>query len=121
MSRLSVLRSLLLAYAAAIVAIALTPRALSIQPYPPKPGGLSDFVGNIALFVPLGLLIPLIWPQLRSLTPVAVIAAGSSATIELLQLVIPGRSPSLQDIALNTLGAVIGAILFLEILDNRGQ
>jgi glycopeptide antibiotics resistance protein len=121
MSRLSLLRSLLLGYAAAIAALTLTPRAASVAPYPPESGGLSDFVGNIALFVPLGLLLPLIWPRLRSLSPIVVIAAGCSVAIELFQLVIPGRSASVNDVTLNILGALTGAVLFFEFLDHRGR
>jgi glycopeptide antibiotics resistance protein len=66
----------------------------------------------MALFVPLGWLLPMIWPQLRSLQRVVVAAAASSIAIELVQFAIPGRSPTTDDVLLNTVGGLIGAIMF---------
>jgi glycopeptide antibiotics resistance protein len=74
---------------------------------------IGSLVGNIALFIPLGWLLPMIWPQLRSLQGVVVAAAACSIAIELVQFLIPGRSPTTDDVLLNTLGGLIGAIMFL--------
>jgi glycopeptide antibiotics resistance protein len=73
---------------------------------------IGSLVGNVALFVPLGWLLPMTWPQLRSLQRVLVAAAACSIAIELVQFAIPGRSPATDDVLLNTLGGLIGAIMF---------
>jgi glycopeptide antibiotics resistance protein len=79
------------------------------------PGWVSDdmveFAANVALFLPLGFLGPLLlsrWPV------VAWAALGFSASlmIELGQLAaLPARSPAWYDVAANTLGALLGALV----------
>ncbi|SDX17099.1 VanZ like family protein [Arthrobacter sp. cf158] len=70
-----------------------------------------EFVANIALFVPLGLLVRLLRPTLWNWWPVALLAVVSSVAIEVLQLVIPGRVTALSDVIANTLGALAGLAL----------
>lgn len=69
---------------------------------------LADLVANVGLFVPFGLAAG--W---RAKSPWRVVLAGAllSTTVELLQMVIPGRDPSLRDILSNTTGAALGAML----------
>ncbi len=84
-------------------------RYLSTEPTTPV-----DAAGNVALFVPVGVAL---WFLLRvplrlrfATTPLAVtLGAATSAVIEWLQVFVPGRYPSVIDIACNTAGAYIGA------------
>jgi len=66
-----------------------------------------EFAANIALFVPFGLLLAASWPQL---SPWAIVLLGfaTSATIELVQILLPSRYPTVSDVIANTLGAAIG-------------
>jgi glycopeptide antibiotics resistance protein len=64
-----------------------------------------DLLGNIALFAPLG--GSLRWLGLR-LRPAVALGAGLSAVIEIVQLGIPGRFTSTDDLILNTVGAAVG-------------
>lgn len=66
-----------------------------------------EFVANIVLFVPFGLLAALAWPRLNFWW---VILAGfsTSAVIELVQLVVPERVSTISDVIANTLGTAIG-------------
>lgn len=73
---------------------------------------VGSVVGNIALFIPLGWLLPMVWSELRSLPRVVVTAAACSIAIELVQFAIPGRFPTTDDVLLNTVGGLIGAIMF---------
>jgi len=118
MSRRRVLLSVFLGYATVLAAVTLTPRAAPVAE-PAQHGGFSDFVGNIVLFVPFGLLIPMIWPHLRSLKLIVIAAGICSISIETLQLLVPGRLASASDVPLNILGALTGAVLVLEFLDQR--
>lgn len=74
---------------------------------------LVEFSANVALFVPLGILLPLAIGSLRAgafwLTPP--IALAISTGIELAQRDIPGRVSDPRDLVSNTLGAVLGVLI----------
>ena len=67
--------------------------------------GLADAILNVLLFVPLGAVL-----DSRGVSWRKILLAGfaTSASIELLQVIIPGRNPSFGDLVFNTLGAVAG-------------
>lgn len=71
----------------------------------------SMLVGNVAMFVPLGLLLPLRWP---GLTAPRALAAGVciDLVIEVVQPVF-GRSFDMEDLVCNTLGVLIGLAGYL--------
>jgi glycopeptide antibiotics resistance protein len=74
---------------------------------------LVPVLGNIALFVPLGWLLPMTWPTLRSFGRIVLVGAACSAIIEACQLLfVSGRSPTVDDVIFNALGAAIGGIMF---------
>lgn len=76
-----------------------------------------QFLMNVALFVPLGILLPLLLVRYES--AVRVVRAGFmlSVAIEVAQYVIyvafaSGRSTDIDDVIANTLGAVVGYLVF---------
>jgi len=71
-----------------------------------------EALANVALFVPLGLLLP---AATRWRPWVAVpVGAVFSTLIEISQLLfLPHRFPTVQDVVMNTLGAAIGAAVVL--------
>lgn len=75
------------------------------------PGYIMNTILNIILFVPLGVFLPAIWPQYRSLSRVAAAGLAFSLSIELLQL-FNWRLTDVDDLLTNTLGAVLGFYLF---------
>jgi glycopeptide antibiotics resistance protein len=72
---------------------------------------LLDYVGNVALFVPLG--IGLAWRFRLPVARVAVVAAVASGAIETWQAVVvpQQRNGDVNDVLLNTTGALVGAWL----------
>lgn len=78
-----------------------------------------EFGANIALFVPLGVLLPLALGPGRTLTPMGagLVGLAASLLIELAQLGIPGRVSSPFDVLANTLGAALGAVLLAAVRD----
>jgi len=67
-----------------------------------------EALANVALFVPLGLLLPLA-TRARPWSAVPT-GAALSTLIELTQLAfLPHRFATVQDVVLNTLGAALGA------------
>lgn len=69
---------------------------------------LADALLNVGLFLPFGLAGG--WRG-KSFWKVMIAGALLSTTIELLQLLVPGRDPELRDILANTAGAALGAAL----------
>ena len=72
---------------------------------------LVNFVGNILIFLPLGLLPPLLWKKMERLWKAALLGCGVSVCIELTQLLLP-RGTDIDDVWLNTLGAALGYGVF---------
>ena len=80
---------------------------------------LIDVIGNMVVFMPLGFglagaLRQATWPQTLRLAAMG--GFGLSLTIELFQLTIPSRTTDIDDLIFNTLGAVIGALVFILLL-----
>lgn len=70
-----------------------------------------NLAGNVLIFLPMGFLPPLLWRRLRHLWTVIPLAAGASCLIECLQLFL-GRSVDVDDLILNTMGGLLGYLLF---------
>jgi glycopeptide antibiotics resistance protein len=69
---------------------------------------VSQLVGNLLLLLPLGLFGPLLLPWLNRWWRVALLAILVSVAIEVAQLRVPDRSADVDDVLLNTLGALCG-------------
>lgn len=70
---------------------------------------VGEIVGNVALFVPLGIAVRWRFPRLGILR-IGLMAMGLSAAIEVLQaLTGGGRWPDTTDVITNTLGGLLGA------------
>lgn len=69
-----------------------------------------EFLANVALFVPIGLLLPLAWSRLR-LWQVVLIGLLMSGLIESVQGFMPSRFPTLSDVIANSLGALVGGMI----------
>jgi glycopeptide antibiotics resistance protein len=109
--------------------------ALTVLPVRPRPAGYwvgepwwtvihwtpfvvdaPSFVLNVIMFVPLGVLLPLLWPAADGVRRLAVTAASASLTIELTQFVIgltvgSRRTVDVNDLIANTAGALLGLLV----------
>lgn len=77
----------------------------------------ANLLGNVLLFVPIGLLTPAIWPNFRRLWKAALFGLLLSVGIELTQMTFSllgmlFRTTDVDDVILNTSGALIGYALF---------
>lgn len=70
---------------------------------------LINFLGNIVLFIPFGLIIPLLWKTTTIKT--ILIGCCSSLFIEFCQLFLT-RGTDVDDLMLNTTGVLIGILVF---------
>lgn len=66
-----------------------------------------QYLLNFFLFVPMGFLVPLLWKQYRTENHVLLFGFGTSFAIEVLQMFC-GRTTDVDDLLMNTLGALIG-------------
>ena len=106
-------RAMAVAAVLLIAFLTLTPHADVTQPSRPLcftcgDQGMADAVLNVLLFLPLGLTLLLGGLRARQ---AVVVGAGLSLFIEVLQQFIPGRDPSVRDLAMNTAGAYVGTLL----------
>jgi glycopeptide antibiotics resistance protein len=73
------------------------------------PAVLAGVAGNVALFVPLGFLLPLLAPWFDRHRRAVAAGLALSLAIELSQLAFPGvRRADVNDVLLNALGAALG-------------
>lgn len=73
-------------------------------------GDLKNAVLNVALFVPLGVFLPLLWRDLGRLGPAVSFGFCTSLAIELLQL-FTLRATDVNDLITNTLGTCLGILI----------
>ncbi|MGW9156972.1 MULTISPECIES: VanZ family protein [unclassified Microbacterium] len=69
-----------------------------------------EFLANVALFVPVGFLLPFAWSRLR-LWQVVLIGALMSGLIESVQGLMPSRFPTISDVIANSLGTLVGGVI----------
>lgn len=74
--------------------------------------GLLNVAGNVALFVPVGIFLPLFFKRLNSGLRVAMVSAGLSLLVETLQLLTTTGEFDVDDVLLNATGAVLGYCVF---------
>ena len=97
----------------------IVPVIYSLKCFVPNPGQPSTtafclriFTGNVALFVPFGMLVPLVAPKTHSLLRIVASAFAVAVSIELLQYagrwVGSARWTDVDDVLLNVAGALIG-------------
>ncbi|HEY7133232.1 MAG TPA: VanZ family protein [Candidatus Limnocylindrales bacterium] len=84
-------------------------------------------IGNLVAFVPLGLLVPVVAPRWRSAARILVLGLMASTAVELAQLGwnlvigMPWRSADIDDVIVNTAGALLGYALWRAAAAVRGR
>jgi glycopeptide antibiotics resistance protein len=133
-----VLRPILLLYAVGVAAITVVPYRLRPSPWPrtepwwaviqwvPFQVPVWSFALNVLLFVPLGILVPLLWARLATAGRIALVGFGVSAAVELTQLALwvslgNRRTVDINDLIANTAGAVLGLVLLRLMTYRRSQ
>lgn len=90
-----------------------------------RQGGSPFYVnvlGNVAAFMPLGLLVPFTRPRLWSAANIARMSLLVSLSIELIQHLFTARVADIDDVLLNVVGALVGygGALLLALCDRQG-
>ena len=84
---------------------------------------IQNIIGNIILFIPLGIFLPLLIDKYRCINKVILAAFICSVSIELIQLILRQfeiyRSVDIDDVILNTLGALLGFMIVNKFYFNK--
>ena len=84
-------------------------------------GWLINIIGNVTMFIPVGLAWPFCFKKLDTLGKTVLVGAGFPLFIEITQLPFYDRCSDIDDIILNTTGIFIGALIYfgVKLLKNR--
>lgn len=82
---------------------------------------LINLLGNVLAFLPFGFFLPVIFQKCRRLWITVLLTALFSMTVEVIQLVTMVGSCDIDDLILNTLGGLLGYLLFLGYVRVRGR
>ena len=85
-----------------------------------SPAFMSNIVGNVLLFIPIGLFLPLLWQRWQHRRKMCLLAVCLPVLIEFLQLFV-GRYTDIDDVLLNAIGILLGYMLFCRIKRLPGQ
>lgn len=73
-----------------------------------KAAALINVTGNVAMFIPSGIILPILYRKLDRFWKVVAAGALISLCIEILQLPLSTRTSDINDLILNTAGTAIG-------------
>lgn len=124
-SRKSIFYFLFSCYLSVIYILVGLPNVTYIRPEPnmnliPLVGIIDDWknsILNVLLFVPMGMMLPILWSKFRQKKNTLLFGFGTSLTIELLQM-LTFRVTDVNDLITNTLGTYLG-FLFLQSVLHR--
>lgn len=83
--------------------------------YPVFREAMLNLIGNISMFIPIGVIWPMVFKELDTHKKVIAAGAGFSLCVEILQLPFFDRVSDIDDLLLNTCGFLIGYGLYLLI------
>jgi len=72
---------------------------------------LTNILGNVIIFIPIGILLPMIYTRYRKLSNILKISLALTFFIEFIQFFI-GRSVDIDDLMLNVVGSVLGFVIW---------
>lgn len=78
-------------------------------------GWQMNIIGNITMFIPVGIVWPVCFKQLKNIGLTVLAGAGFTLLIEITQLPFYQRCSDVDDIILNTTGVAIGALIYFGI------
>ena len=84
-------------------------------------GWLINIIGNVTMFIPVGLAWPFCFKKLDTLGKTVLVGAGFPLFIEITQLPFYDRCSDVDDLILNSAGILIGALIYfgIKLLKNR--
>ena len=78
-------------------------------------GWQINIIGNIAMFIPVGLVWPFCFKKLDTIGKTVLVGAGFPLFIEITQLPFYARCSDIDDLIMNSTGVFIGAIIYFGV------
>lgn len=85
---------------------------VNIADYDTRRDTIINIIGNTAMFIPSGIVLPVLYKKLDTFLKVVGTGAFMSLCIEIIQLPFSVRASDVDDIILNTAGCAAGYILY---------
>ena len=87
---------------------------VNLLDYPEMRDILINVIGNTTMFIPIGVVWPIVYKELNTHKKIISAGIGFSLCIEILQLPFYDRVTDVDDLLLNSLGFIIGYLLYLH-------
>lgn len=82
---------------------------------------LLNLIGNVSMFIPSGIILPILYKRLNNFGKVLAAGALISLGIEILQLPFSVRASDIDDLILNTAGVMIGYAIYTGFMHCRAK
>ena len=82
---------------------------------------IINFIGNTAMFIPVGIVWPIVFRELDSHWKIIFAGIGFPLLIEILQLPFYDRVSDIDDLILNTVGYLMGYGIYLVIRKTKSK
>ena len=86
-------------------------KLINLLPFSDTDIDIIGYLLNVVLFLPFGFILPSLWTEFRTCKAVMHAGAAMSLVVELSQL-INNRAADIDDLILNTLGAILGFYVY---------
>ena len=78
-------------------------------------GWLINIIGNVTMFIPVGIVWPICFKRLTTLKKTVLFGAGFPLLIEISQIPLYDRCSDVDDLILNTTGIFLGALIYFGV------
>lgn len=92
---------------------------INLLDYEIKREMLTNIIGNTIMFMPLGVVWPIVFKELNTHKKVIAAGVGCSLIIEILQLLCYDRVTDIDDLILNSLGFIAGYLIYLLVKKSK--
>lgn len=79
-----------------------------------------NLLGNIGVFIPFGILVPIIWVSMRSIGSLLLTIVIALVILEVSQMLLGAGTMDVDDIILNVLGVLCGSIAYVFLRKKLG-
>ncbi|MHB0864257.1 VanZ family protein [Paenibacillus sp. SEL3] len=91
----------------------------AMESFPFRVWGIN-LLGNIGVFIPFGILVPIIWVSMRSIGSLLVTIVIALVILEVSQMLLGAGTMDVDDIILNVLGVLCGRIAYVFLRKKLG-
>ncbi|WCM63143.1 VanZ family protein [Paenibacillus polymyxa] len=91
----------------------------AMESFPFRVWGVN-LLGNIGVFIPFGILVPIIWVSMRSIGSLLLTIVIALVILEVSQMVLGAGTMDVDDIILNVLGVLCGRVAYVFVRKKLG-